>query len=888
MDSAQDPALLERGVPASAADGRAYYSISQAAALLGVSRVTIWRWIRANRLPVYRLGHRTARIKREDLERLLVQGGPAGTQSWGAEDAGAGDAVGDDARSAPPADWSELSASEHIVQFYESDAFLLDAVGEFIGMALRAGAAGIVLATPAHRAGIEERFQAAGLDVAAARASGQYMSLDAAETLARVMVDGAPAPDRFAEVMGDVLARVDVNRRPVRIFGELVALLVADGKHAAAVRLEELWNDLQREHAFSLMCGYPMDGFGEEALTEQLGEVCAEHSHVIPAESYTALADPDDRLRVIAELQQKAASLEAEVAERRQVEEQLQAALASEGRKEQELRDFVETAPLGMHWVGPDGTILWANQAELELLGYSPEEYIGRHIAEFHADQDVIDDILARLGRGETLRQYPARLRCKDGSVKHVLIDSSVLWEEGRFVHTCCFTRDVTKLRSAEEERARLLERERAAGYEAQRAAERARRLQEITVQLSQSLEADQVLATIARSAADLLQVAVGAVFLLDRDEPNGDFILAAAYGIDEARALDLRLPRRASLAGRAVDEGRTLVVDDVRGTPGTALPALLTGQMAGSEIAAPITAGSARLGVVKAFSPTVQRFGPDDAELLTALAAAAAVALTNAHLYRQTQAAVQMRDEFLGIVSHDLKTPITGLLGYAQLLRRELDRADGPRSDRLGQGLAQMEVTTRKMAAMIDELLDVTRLELGQPLALERALTDLVALAEQVAAEHRPAAPQHTIRVEAAVPRLLGWWDAGRLERVLDNLLSNAIKYSPNGGEIVVEVTRVEEATGEWAVVTVRDDGIGIPAADLPRIFERFHRGANVAGRIGGVGLGLAGVRQVVEQHGGTVTVDSREGEGSTFTVRLPLTPPEAANLDRDEDNCS
>jgi PAS domain S-box-containing protein len=121
-------------------------------------------------------------------------------------------------------------------------------------------------------------------------------------------------------------------------------------------------------------------------------------------------------------------------------------------RRTAELTAFVETAAIGLHWVGPDGTILWANAAEMKLLGYRPEEYIGHHISEFHADDPAVDAILGCLGRGERLCEYEARLKCKDGSIKCVVIDSSVLWEDGRFVHTQCFTRDVTERKRAEEE----------------------------------------------------------------------------------------------------------------------------------------------------------------------------------------------------------------------------------------------------------------------------------------------------------------------------------------------------------------------------------------------------------------------------------------------------
>jgi PAS domain S-box-containing protein len=137
------------------------------------------------------------------------------------------------------------------------------------------------------------------------------------------------------------------------------------------------------------------------------------------------------------------------VLQRRRSEERIR-------RREQELTDFFDNATLGMHWVGADGTILRANRAELSLLGYSADEYIGHHIAEFHADSDVIQDMLRRLRAGENVHDCEARMRCKDGSIKHVLVDSSVLWEDGRFVHTRCFTRDITEQKRAEDTRVRL------------------------------------------------------------------------------------------------------------------------------------------------------------------------------------------------------------------------------------------------------------------------------------------------------------------------------------------------------------------------------------------------------------------------------------------------
>jgi len=126
---------------------------------------------------------------------------------------------------------------------------------------------------------------------------------------------------------------------------------------------------------------------------------------------------------------------------------------AESRRHLEELTDFVENGALSLHWVGPDGAILWANQAELDMLGYTRAEYVGHNIAEFHADREVIDAILQRLTRNETLRDYEARLRCKDGSIKHVLLSSNVLYRDGKFIHTRCFTSDITERKRAEEAR---------------------------------------------------------------------------------------------------------------------------------------------------------------------------------------------------------------------------------------------------------------------------------------------------------------------------------------------------------------------------------------------------------------------------------------------------
>jgi signal transduction histidine kinase/ActR/RegA family two-component response regulator len=215
----------------------------------------------------------------------------------------------------PPID----ALPEHIVQFYEDDRRLLDSLTDFIGSGLAAGETAIVIATKDHRDGLDERLRAMRLDLDSAQAAGRYLALDAADTLARILSDGAPDPRRFEDVVDDLMARAGRDR-PVRVFGEMVGLLLAGGNVGATIGLEALWNTLCERRRFRLFCTYPMHQLGGHALAEPVAQVCAQHSRVIPAESYPAGAGHQQRLRAIVTLQQQAASLQAEVAERHAVE----------------------------------------------------------------------------------------------------------------------------------------------------------------------------------------------------------------------------------------------------------------------------------------------------------------------------------------------------------------------------------------------------------------------------------------------------------------------------------------------------------------------------------------------------------------------------------------
>ena len=229
-----------------------------------------------------------------------------------------------------------------------------------------------------------------------------------------------------------------------------------------------------------------------------------------------------------------------------------------------------------------------------------------------------------------------------------------------------------------------------------------------------------------------------------------------------------------------------------------------------------------------------------------------------------------RLKDQFIAAVSHELRTPLTSIIGYIELLEEE--GADGPNTGQFAEVIGR---NAGQLLRLVGDLLFLSRMRSGQ-LALEFRATNLAEAAAEAVAEARPDAQLKHIDLTlsaAGVPPFTA--DPGRIGQLLGSLISNAVKFTEDGGTVEVSVG---EADGQ-AVLTVTDTGPGIPAADLERIFERFYRTAAATKRvIPGTGLGLAIAKGIVEAHHGTITVDSAEGQGSTFTVRLPLRPVPAA----------
>jgi PAS domain S-box-containing protein len=286
--------------------------------------------------------------------------------------------------------------AEHWVQFYETESFLVEKVVRFLRDGLAAGEPVVVVATRPHGERLTAALAAGGIDVAYERSVGRFVLLDAAETLAMFMVDGAPDAERFEASVGATIARVAAQfPGRVRAYGEMVDVLWRSRQQRAAIQLEHMWNDLRSKHVFTLLCAYVIDSFYKE---NRIHEICATHSHVLPLEG---------------------------------------------------VDDFLENAAVAIHRVDRDGIIRWTNAAELVMLGYEHDEYVGHHISEFHVDKPVIREILARLANGETV-DTEARVRHKDGSIRWLQINSNAQMRGGEFISTRCFSRDVTAQKEAE------------------------------------------------------------------------------------------------------------------------------------------------------------------------------------------------------------------------------------------------------------------------------------------------------------------------------------------------------------------------------------------------------------------------------------------------------
>jgi PAS domain S-box-containing protein len=744
------------------------------------------------------------------------------------------------------------SPHQHSVQFYETDAFLREAVANFVAAGIVAGEPALIIATAVHREAFLEGLSARGVNTSRAIGQGMLVLLDAEETLQGFMVRGTPDWTMFTETVGGALAAVAASfeGKPVRAYGEMVDVLWRAGQQTAAIRLEEMWNDLRGHCEFSLMCAYVIDSFYKQ---NGILDVCAAHSHVLLPERHTPHIEQQDNLA------ETVRSLIAEVARRTELEgalrdslRQLRAAEESALRAKEDLEDFLDNAVIAIHRVDGDGIIRWANAAELELLGYEAAEYVGHHISEFHVDQPVIHDILERLRSGETLRDYEARVRAKTGEIRILQISSNMQMHNGECVMTRCFSRDVTG-RKAAERRSAVLHR--------------------ITSLLSRTLSAEEAARAIIGEVRQLLGASVGAVLLLD---PAGSAIDRVFIDADhpELSAATLGVARLDADTPicEAARTGKPVWVvgkDTIRGR----YPHLtfLDPEAPGATLGAmPIGFEGKNLGAIGILCTANRPLSSDEAAVLLAIGQQYGQAFERSRLHDSTQhsrneaeQANRAKDEFLAILGHELRNPLSPILTAVQLMRMR-----GEVSSTREQNIIERQIN--HLMHIVDDLLDISRVARGK-VQLHKRAVNLASLITKAVEIIGPMCEERHHRLDVIMPDQEIWLEADetRLCQVFTNVLSNAAKYTPPGGRIELKSV----LCGSRVSVHVTDNGQGIAPDLLPRIFDLFVQGNRSSDRkLGGLGIGLALVRSLVQMHGGSVSAFSKGlAQGSEFVIDLP-----------------
>lgn len=475
--------------------------------------------------------------------------------------------------------------------------------------------------------------------------------------------------------------------------------------------------------------------------------------------------------------------------------------------------------------------ILSWNRGAQDLYGWSEQEVLGRisHSllrTHFPIDRASVDAQLERTGQ----------------------------WE-GELVHTCRDGRLVTVesrqvlVRDEQEQPQAIMEINRDIT---------GRRLQE---------EAEQVLYSKTAAHLDLLQRVLDAL-------PSA---ISLVYGPDARLLLANRAatsvwgaewppgqPMGEFLASRGItlldSQGRTLLPQQY-----ATLRAVREGESVRQLQETIYRAGGSSLPVLVNALPLPRQSGTD--QLAPASETVALVVHQDVAILKEAE---YLKDEFVGIVAHELRTPLAALKGFASMLLVQTARQGGPRlADWQQEALSEIDLAVTRLSDLTEELLDVTRLQTGR-LLLHRTPTNLVPLAQRVAAFLQQTSTRHQLEVHTTEDALVSDIDPSRIEQVLTNLIGNAIKYSPQGGPVVITL-QAEQVTGTF-VLSVQDHGIGIAAGQQGQIFGRFMRADNaVAWGISGTGLGLYICRELVERHGGHLWFESQEGRGSTFFLALP-----------------
>lgn len=498
-----------------------------------------------------------------------------------------------------------------------------------------------------------------------------------------------------------------------------------------------------------------------------------------------------------------------------------------------------------------EGTIMSWNRGAQEIFGYSEEEAVGNSITMLIPDDKLSEEtlILSKIRNGEKIDHFETIRKHKSGKELSISITVSPLKDhKGNIIGASKVARDITFQVNSQKALKKYNE--------------NLEILNSVGKTISENLNFREILQRVIKITTELTQSELGIIFYKNMNAEETDkkflaFTSQAKNDLDQVKVFNLQDVIYDSLQAKQL-----LIIDDIALEDKTVSPfyeQLRKELDYKSYMMVPVISKKGMIRGFFFFGHTEEaHFSSEDSLLIGNIAAQTASSLQNSYLFEQVKSLSEKKDEFIALASHELKTPLTSLKGYLQLLER-LNT-----SERTGAFIQKTLNQVEKLNNLIEDLLDMTRLETGK-LDFNLAPYDLKEVLEEIIYTYNYSSISHKIDHDLGVNPVMLHGDKHRIEQVITNLISNAIKYSPHADRIDLNLEDRENSV----CVRVRDYGIGLSQADQKNLFERFYRASNSKG-INGLGIGLYISRQIIERHNGSIGVNSRCGEGSEFYISL------------------
>lgn len=502
------------------------------------------------------------------------------------------------------------------------------------------------------------------------------------------------------------------------------------------------------------------------------------------------------------------------------------------------------------------GIITSWNKAAEKMFGYSENEAIGKHISLIIPTDRLNEEehIISEISKGNAVDHFQTLRLTKDGRLIPISLSVSPIKDiNGNVIGASKIARDISEQHAAQQA--------------TQRYTERLEIINLMVESVSEELDINKILQKVTDSTTQLTGAKFGAFFYNTVNEDGESYMLYTLSGAPRSAFEKFGMPRNTAVFHPTFSGHGVVRVDDITkderygkssphfGMPEGHLPVV-------SYLAVPVFSRSgAVLGGLFFGHPEAGKFTKEHENIVVSIAAQAAIGIDNAKLYEEVKALNDKKDEFIGLASHELKTPLTSISGYLQIISRL--KSDPESQKFIDKTIHQV----KKLSSLVSDLLDVSKIEAGK-LQLGIEQFDIKPIVEGAIELIKHSNNNYNISLQSSIDSLIISGDPHRIEQVLINLLTNAIKYSP--GKDMVEVFL--NTKGNKVIIGVKDYGVGIAADKLKQVFSRFFRIEGVNPNISGLGIGLYLSHEIVSRHKGKIWIESELGKGSTFWLSLPL----------------